>query len=616
MKNKAGRYFRSILSLTLVLAVAFFVLGPVESAQAGELKGYEALLVTMTGTGSLKMTPGEVKTVTVTFQNIGSKDWFNDGTGYISIYTYEPKYRRSDFDPGNWEWSDHPTRIQETQVPVGGVGTIKFDLHAPTTEGTWEEHFHLASEDTAWIPGGDFVFKISVAEDNAVVADEVEVEEEVVQLVNGYGAAVVSSSSESYTASPGQVISYTVGLKNIGTKSWYKRYLHLPEVQIAAANTVSPVFHSSWLTSSIPLARSGEVAPGSTDTLSFKFSAPATAGSHTVKFQLVADGVSVPGAEIDIPVEVTGGSAEAIDDPLREGIDYAELIEEPIIRVGTMIVDEETDWEVVITSAESDLELRDDQGALLAQVDQGEEILAYYDDGRYYYDVGRGLEKSSYPLRFIPVEENAVLEVTNFDRQVTRSSAYTDNTFRNILELRYNEVKDRTWLINELPMEYYLRGLAETSNYSHLEFQKALITAARTYAFYHWQRYTKHDDEGYHVDAYWDQVYKGYGNEERTPRLTEAVQETEGIIVEYEGETAITSYFSRSDGRTRDWSEVWYGEVAWAKSVAVPCDVGKTLWGHGVGMSASGALCMAEDGDSFDYILKYFYQDIDLVERW
>jgi len=291
-------------------------------------------------------------------------------------------------------------------------------------------------------------------------------------------------------------------------------------------------------------------------------------------------------------------------------------IDEPMMRVATMIIDEETDWEVEITSYESDLELRDEQGNILANVDQGDEILAYYDDGRYYYDVGRGLEKSSFPLRFIPETENAVLEVTNFDRQVTRSSAYTDNTFRNILELRYNSDKDRTWLINELNMEMYLRGLAETSNSSPLEFQKALITSARTYAFYHWERGTKHDEEGYHVDAYWDQVYKGYGQELRTPNLTQAVIETEGIIVQYDGTTAITPYFSRSDGRTRDWSDVWFGDVEWCQSVPVPCDVGKTLWGHGVGMSASGALCMAKDGEEFDDILTYFYQGIDLVDRW
>jgi stage II sporulation protein D len=206
--------------------------------------------------------------------------------------------------------------------------------------------------------------------------------------------------------------------------------------------------------------------------------------------------------------------------------------------------------------------------------------------------------------------------VTNFDRKVTRGSSFTDNTFRNILELRYNTPNDRTWLINELPIEHYLRGLAETSDSSHEEFKKTLLVAARTYAYYHWQRATKHDEEGFHVDAYADQVYNGYGYEARTPNITKAVEATRGITVTYDGETAITAYFSRSDGRTRDWSEVWGGSVPWSKSVAVPCDVGKTLWGHGVGMSASGGLCMAKEGKTYDEILKYFYTGVDLEKRW
>jgi len=51
-------------------------------------------------------------------------------------------------------------------------------------------------------------------------------------------------------------------------------------------------------------------------------------------------------------------------------------------------------------------------------------------------------------------------------------------------------------------------------------------------------------------------------------------------------------------------------------SVEVPCDAGKTLWGHGVGMSASGALCMANQGQTWDQILKHFYTGIDLTKKW
>lgn len=102
------------------------------------------------------------------------------------------------------------------------------------------------------------------------------------------------------------------------------------------------------------------------------------------------------------------------------------------------------------------------------------------------------------------------------------------------------------------------------------------------------------------------------------PLIREAVEDTRGVTVNYEGRTALTPYFSRSDGRTRSWSEVWGGSVAWLIGKDAPCDKerGYTLWGHGVGMGATEALCMANNGDDWEEILNYFYTDIDLTKRW
>jgi SpoIID/LytB domain protein len=160
-----------------------------------------------------------------------------------------------------------------------------------------------------------------------------------------------------------------------------------------------------------------------------------------------------------------------------------------------------------------------------------------------------------------------------------------------------------------------------------VEFQKVLATAARTYALYHYYRgvdfglagaSTKHADEYFHVDATYDQVYRGYNSEIRMPRLSQAVDETAGAIVTYKNELAITPYFSRSDGRTRSWNEVWGGgEKAWLQSVIVPEDSGKTLFGHGVGMSAQGALLMIVDSHkTWQEVLAYFYQGTNLQKAY
>ena len=60
-----------------------------------------ALQVSVTGNGVIAMQPGEVKEISVTLQNIGTTTWKNDGAGYISLYTHEPKYRHSVFDPAH-----------------------------------------------------------------------------------------------------------------------------------------------------------------------------------------------------------------------------------------------------------------------------------------------------------------------------------------------------------------------------------------------------------------------------------------------------------------------------------------------------------------------------------
>jgi stage II sporulation protein D len=39
-------------------------------------------------------------------------------------------------------------------------------------------------------------------------------------------------------------------------------------------------------------------------------------------------------------------------------------------------------------------------------------------------------------------------------------------------------------------------------------------------------------------------------------------------------------------------------------------------WGHGLGLSQNGARYMAEQGYTYDQILKYYYQGIDLEKRF
>ncbi len=584
LTQKLRQLLRKFTTGFIVLAVIAGFFAPAEGVWAAT---YETLVVS--GGGSLTMAPGEKKMVQVEFLNRSDFTWKNDGPGYISLYTHAPKYRKSVFDPGTWLSGTQVKRIREASVKKGEKATMSFELRAPTTPGTYTEVFKLASESRAWFETGEVKYTITVKEKT------VETTPAPVAVVKPK-AEITAMTADRVKLTAGKSVFFTVAVKNTGTTTWNSTSL----------GTVAKV--------------ETPVKPGEVATLSFRLKAPETNGTHKVAYTLEVDGSAVEGTVVEIPVEVTGGAGEVANtpvDPSVESSDTANYVEEPMMRIAFLIVDEETDNEVVITSNESAFTVTDLSGAVLAERAVGQTVRAWYTNGTYYYEVDGATSSVSGGIRFVPSTANAVMLVKNFDRRLTRNAKFADNEYRNILELRHNDHKDRTWLINELPLEWYLRGLAETSNASPIEYQKALITSARTYAYYHYTHATKYKKEFFHISSYsWDQVYNGYGQEKRAPKITEAVEATRGLVVTYEGDLAVTPYFSRSDGRTRDWNEVWSGSVPWAKSVEVPCDKGKTLWGHGVGLSASGAICFANEGMTGEQILKHFFTGIELTKKW
>jgi hypothetical protein len=471
--------------------------------------------------------------------------------------------------------------------------------------------FELASEKTTWIPGSVVTLHVNVEKPAETVSSSTNAQSVSHTLVNGLSAMVLLRSQKTVTADGGERIQFKVGMKNTGSIAWTKREIRSQDTfATAAVSDANPI--------RLALNATGSTEPGAIDFLSFEFVTPPTKGVYTLKYAFAANDVVLPDAEIVIPVEVTSDAADVLNAPVIHESELFNQIQEPLLRIGVLIVDEETDNQVKI-SCNQDWKLIDGNGALLAEQLANQSITAFYKNNRYYFNRGQGLEQSSFYLRFVPNSDTSVCKIENFDKRVTRRAGYAENTFRNILELRYNSSKDRTWVINEVKIEDYLAGLGETSEYSDFEFKKTLITIARTYALYHWERATKHAKEFFHMNSSADdQVYRGYEYEVNNPSIRTSAQATRGVTVTYAGKTAITPYFSRSDGRTRDWGEVWHGTVAWIKSVPTPCDASKglKLWGHGIGLSASEALCMAKNGKKWDEILHYFYQDVDLLKRW
>ena len=159
-------------------------------------------------------------------------------------------------------------------------------------------------------------------------------------------------------------------------------------------------------------------------------------------------------------------------------------------------------------------------------------------------------------------------------------------------------------VINDVPLEEYLQGLVPSempSGWEH-EAHKAQAIAARSYALANLGKRAKY---GYDLkDTPEDQAYGGASVE--TPQTNDAVSETEGIVLIYDGKIIPAYYSASAGGHTRDASQVWTKDLAFIR--AVPSfDDGIKKNGHGVGMSQYGANNLAKKGYNAYQILKYFY---------
>ena len=144
--------------------------------------------------------------------------------------------------------------------------------------------------------------------------------------------------------------------------------------------------------------------------------------------------------------------------------------------------------------------------------------------------------------------------------------SYGGKAFRG--DLRVANVSGRIQLVNVVGLEAYLLGVVpgEMPKDWPLEALKAQAVAARTYAVGHIVR-------GRPFDLYSDwrsQVY--YGVDSEAPGPTQAVQETAGQILTYDGAPAQTFYFSSSGGRTISALDAFGLDLPYLVSVDDPWD--------------------------------------------
>ena len=207
-----------------------------------------------------------------------------------------------------------------------------------------------------------------------------------------------------------------------------------------------------------------------------------------------------------------------------------------------------------------------------------------------------------------------VLDIPNFQQ------------YRQVVEVRYSAHSERLWAINELPMEYYVKGIGEEPESFPFEGLKAATVAYRTYALSHmdpqWPGLgcicgkepfdiTAGTEKEYKPYVGSHQWYLGYYRETLGENLEAAADATRGQVLTYNGKIIRAAYFATADGRTRSFSN-----HPWAVSVPDPVSIGRTLDGHGWGMPMWSVSVLAKQGKTYDQILKMYYTGVELTKLY
>jgi len=537
----------------------------------------------------INIDPGKAITFWVDFLNTGQATWHNYGEHFVAVNVTGPAGRQSDFQHEFWrEYYYRPTRLLQSQVRPGETGRFRFALQAPQETGIYTEKFHLVTENLTWIDGGYFEILISVGQ-------------KVTRPYDYQAREVNRSHGGMLEVEPSTAFTFWIDFENIGLKNWYNDDEHFIALNVAApAGRVSSFKHDFWQEYYYRPARllQPRIYPNETGRFKFALQAPAVEGYYTEKFALVGENLLwLPGGTFTLDIKV--------GDPV-EPLDYS-IEDEPTIRIGLYNTEE-----AVTITANGQYTLTNVRTETTNSKAADEVTTINFSEDAYW--------------RLTPESSDTIMRITSFNNNSRWNSSLNDNTFRGTIEIRYSEKTEEMWVINELPLESYLKGLAEGANEQPEEYLKSLIVAARSYVLWHHLRGGKHSDNYYDINATTDQVYRGYGYEQRSEDPLKAVLETAGIVITHPNAIsqlnpqgiAIAAYSSGTDGRTRNWSEVWAGSgFPWLVSVDDPYGAipnYNTLEGnHMVGMSANGARGYAiEEEKTYDWILQHYYTGVEV----
>jgi lysozyme len=253
--------------------------GTLEDLQklAGGGADYAAQFVSQSwpyATTSFPLVTNQALDAYIEMKNVGKKAWDSN----TRLGTTVDRDRKSPFSGSSWLSETRLAQVEGT-VPPGGTFKFKFKWHAPAMPGSFDEHFGLVQDGVTWFG------------DQGGPADGV-IEAKIDVVKAKWAAEFVSqsfpTSDKVLTMHPGDKVSGTIELKNIGTETW-----KAGETKIVPTprDTASPLASSDWLSPTRISSPPKDVAPGE----SYAFPVTLTAnqlGDTMQTFGMVEEGVA------------------------------------------------------------------------------------------------------------------------------------------------------------------------------------------------------------------------------------------------------------------------------------------------------------------------------------
>ncbi len=511
---------------------------------------------------------GEVSQARLILKNTGNTTWKRDGKNKIMIGTEKPRDHKSliTIRP-----DARLASLQEREVAPGHTGQFVIKIKAPANEGMVREYFAPVIEGITWLP-----FKNNYLE---------------FFVYNSQFLARLSNVGGDKILLPGQSGQLELEYQNQGGSIWKTEDDKGFHLQISDQNNLK--------IGQTGLDRS-DILPGQKASVTLGLTAPATEGIYKLEIMPKVGSRNLAAKPDTVTVTVSKQRSS------EQNLNKQEATSD--IRVDLSFHDNP------IISADGKFKLFDGEEET-ATFNKNEKVSVTYDQGKYLIKGDKQAFAFDMPPRFEP-DGTAVLRIDNYDHRPDWNKTYNDNEYLGALEVHWYD--SEMHVVNELPVEDYLKGLAEISATDPYEKIKAVIVLARTYAFYYTTVGEKFPGAPFNLtdDPERSQKYLGYGFEKRNPTGIKAVNDTAGLVVTWNGKIVKTPYFSSDDGRTRSAEEVWgWKDTPWLISVKDPGCEGLTMNGHGVGLSGCGSLYFANQGKTYEEIIKYYFQGVKIEKQ-